>query len=252
MNVVRDTVIVYTRELKPTLYEPFGLMFNLVQPLFFLVLFGPLLTGMPGIGESSPWQWFVPGILVMLALSTTTASAGYNLLLEMQTGSHERLLVTPLSRAALLIGRTLKEVVMLLAQAILIIALGMLFGFKLYPLGVFAGMLMLGVLGIGLGALSYALAIALRKQEWAFWMIEQTMIFPLLILSGMMLPLDAAPEWMRTLSRLNPVTYIVEGERALFVGDFSQSSVWIGAVVAIILASVGTALGIRSMRHAGD
>jgi ABC-2 type transport system permease protein len=250
MSVLRDTATVYVRELRPTLYEPFSLMFNLVQPLVFLLLYGPLIGEVPGAGDGSPWQWFVPGILVMLCLTSTTASAGYNLLLEMQTGSHERLLVTPLSRSSLLVGRTLKEVITLLVQAVLIIALVMPFGFQLYPLGLLVGLLLLAVLGIGLGSLSYALAIAVKNQEWIYWMTQQTLLFPLLILSGMLLPLEIAPDWMRFISRLNPLTYIVEAERALFAGDFSHPSLLVGAASALVLAGLGLMLGIRAMRRA--
>jgi ABC-2 type transport system permease protein len=249
MQLIRDTSIVYIRELRPTLREPLAVVFTLGQPLIFLLFFGPLLVGMPGTGDGSPWQWFVPGILVMLGLSSTAAS-GYNLLLEMQTGSHERLLVTPLNRSALLIGRALKEVVPLLLQALLIILVVLPFGFQIYPLGVLAGLLILAVFGIGLGALSYALAIAVKDQEWIFWVVQQTLLFPLLILSGMLLPLEAAPDWMRAISRLNPLTYIVEGERALFAGDFSQPSILAGAVGALAIAAVGLTLGIRAMRRA--
>jgi ABC-2 type transport system permease protein len=248
MSVIRDTAVVYVRELRPTLYEPFSLMFNLVQSLVFLLLYGPLIGEVPGTG--SPWQWFVPGILVMLTLTSTTASAGYNLLLEMQTGSHERLLVTPLSRSSLLVGRTLKEVITLLAQAVLIIVVVLPFGFQLYPLGILVGLLLLSVLGIGLGSLSYALAIAVKNQEWIYWMTQQTLLFPLLILSGMLLPLEIAPDWMRFISRLNPLTYVVEAERALFAGDFSHSSVLIGVVSSLVLAGLGLMLGIRAMRRA--
>ena len=63
------------------------------------------------------------------------------------------------------------------------------FGFKLYPLHVLAGLLLLGVFGVGMGAFSNALAIASRKREWMFWAVQQSLLFPLLILSGMMLPL---------------------------------------------------------------
>jgi ABC-2 type transport system permease protein len=249
MQLIRDTRIVYLRELRPTLREPLAVVFTLGQPLIFILFFGPLLSGMPGTGGGSPWQWFVPGILVMLGLSGT-AGSGYNMLLEMQTGSHERLLVTPLNRSALLIGRALKEVVPLMLQAALIIIVTLPFGFHLFPAGVLLGLLLLAVLGIGLGALSYALAIAVKDQDWVFWVIQQTFMFPLLILSGILLPLDGAPEWMRTLSRLNPLTYIVEAERALFAGDFSHPSILIGLVASLVIAALGLTLGIRAMRRA--
>ena len=64
-------------------------------------------------------------------------------------------------------------------------------GFKLYPVHVLAGLLLLGVFRVGMGAFSNALAIASRKREWMFWAVQQSLLFPLLILSGMMLPLEA-------------------------------------------------------------
>ena len=250
MSVIRDVAIVSTRELRVTVRDPFSLIFGLVQPLVFLALYGPLLGGsVSGVGDESPWQWFVPGILVMIGLFGTSTS-GSNLLFEMMTGSHERLLVTPLNRSALLIGRALKEIVPLLVQSILIVAVVIPFGFRLYPLGMLAGLLMLATFGVGLGALSYALAVMVRHNEGVFWLVQQTLLFPLLILSGMLLPIEAGPAWMRALSSINPLTHIVNAERALFSGDFSNPSVLYGAIAAIILAVVGLTVGTRAMKRA--
>lgn len=247
---IRDTLIVCSRELRVTLRDPFTVIFSLAQPLFFLALYGPLLgASVAGVGEESPWQWFVPGILVMIGLFGTSMS-GSNLLYEMVTGSHERLLVTPLGRAAQLVGRALKEIVPLVMQATLIVLLVLPFGFRLYPLGMVFGLLILAVFGAGLGALSYSLAIVVKKQEWLFYAVQQTLLFPLLILSGMLLPIDAAPGWMQFLARLNPLTYVVEAERALFAGDFTHTSVLWGVVAAVGLAIVGLSVGTRAMRRA--
>lgn len=249
MKLIRNTSIVAVRELRLITRDPFTLIFSLIQPLFFLALYGPLLGGaVSGVGETSPWQWFVPGILVMIGLFGTSMS-GSNLLYEMQTGSHERLLVTPLDRSALLIGRALKEIVPLVLQAILIVVVMLPFGFRLYPLGMIVGLLILAAFGVGLGALSYALAIAVKRQEWMFYAVQQTLLFPVLILSGMLLPIDAGPAWMQVLSRLNPLTYIVEAQRALFSGDFAQTSVLLGAAAAVALAVVGLSVGTRAMRR---
>ncbi|MBC7813208.1 MAG: ABC transporter permease, partial [Burkholderiales bacterium] len=166
--MIRDTAVVATRELSLTLRDPFSLIFGLLQPLVFLAFYGPLLAGIPSVGGTSPWQWFVPGILVMIGLFGTSMSGG-NLLYEMQTGSHERMLVTPLSRSALLVGRAFKEIVPLVVQAVVIVVLVIPAGFQLYPLGVVLGLLMLGVFGVGMGALSYALAIASKNREWLFY-----------------------------------------------------------------------------------
>jgi ABC-2 type transport system permease protein len=110
----------------------------------------------------------------------------------------------------------------------------------------------LAVFGVGLGALSYALAISVRKQEWVFWAVQQTLIFPLLILSGMMLPLEQGPAWMQAASRANPLTYILEAERALFGGDYAHQSVLLGAVAALAVAALGLLVGTRVMRRSAD
>lgn len=240
MKLLSDVGTVFVRELRPTLRDPFSPLFNLAQPLVFLGLFGPLLSGMVGTGGGTPWQWFVPGILVMMVLFGTGVT-GYGLLLDMQTGSHERMMVTPLSRSAMLIGRSLKEMAPIVAQTLLIIALVLPSGFRLYPSGALAGLCVLTVFGVGLGALSYALAIASRKREWLFWAVQQTLLFPLLILSGVMLPLETGPAWMQAASAINPLTYVVEAERALFAGDFSDPSVPVGTLAAV--AAVGLVVG---------
>ena len=105
------------RELKPVLRDPFSVVFSMIQPLFFLALFAPLLTSVTGLGQGSSLQWFVPGIVVMSCLFGASMT-GSNLLIEMQTGSHERMLVTPLSRSSLLLGRALKEIVPVVVQAV--------------------------------------------------------------------------------------------------------------------------------------
>ena len=116
-------------------------------------------------------------------------------------------------------------------QAAIITLVAVPFGFELFPAHIALGLLLLGLFGVGVGSLSYALAIAARKNEWVFWAVQQTLLFPLLILSGMMLPLDTGPEWMQVLSKLNPLTYMVEAERVLFTGSLGIEVLW-GAVAA--------------------
>ncbi|WP_430331396.1 ABC transporter permease [Rhodococcus sp. ACT016] len=245
-GIVRDSGIVMARELRPTLRDPVSVVFSLAQPLILLALFGPLLKSVPGMGESV-WNWFIPGVLVMIAIFGTSMT-GSNLLMEMRQGSHERMLVTPLHRSSLLIGRAAKEMVPLAAQAVLIILVALPLGLDVDPLGAVVGIVLLGVFGVGLGALSYALALAVRNQDWMFWVVQQTLMFPMLILSGTMLPLDDAPGWMRALVAINPLGYVVEAERALFAGDLVSRSVLSGVIAAVTVAAVGLGVGVRSVR----
>ena len=161
-TLVFDTRAVFQREMSLVLRDPFSVIFSLVQPLVFLGLFGPLLAGSvdpAALNGESPLQWFLPGVIVMICLFGTSTT-GANLLFEIMTGSYERVLASPLHRSALLIGKALKELAPLVVQAALVTLVSIPFGFKLYPLHVLAGLLLLGVFGVGLGAFSNALAIA--------------------------------------------------------------------------------------------
>jgi ABC-2 type transport system permease protein len=242
-TLVTDTITVFNRELRPVVRNPFSVIFTMVQPLFFLALFAPLLPG------DSSLQWFVPGIVVMSCLFGTS-STGSNLLFEIQTGSHERMLVSPLRRPALIIGRALKEIVPMLAQTALLVVVTIPFGFELHPVGALIGLLILAVFCVGLGALSYTLGLASKNREWMFWAIQQTLIFPLLLLAGMMLPLDNGPQWLQTMSKFNPLTYVVDAERALFSGTIASGTVLAGLIAAVAVGVVGLLVGTRAMRRA--
>jgi ABC-2 type transport system permease protein len=250
-SLVRDTGIVMTRELRPMIRNPFSLLFGMIQPLVFLGLFGPLLAGSVGGSSGDVWQWFVPSILGMTALFGTSTT-GANLLFEFQTGAHERMLVTPLARPALLVGRALKEMVPLAGQAVVVVAVMLPFGFELHLRGALVGMALLAVFGVGLGALSYALAVAVRKADWMFWMVQQTFLFPLMILSGMLLPLEAGPGWMQALAKGNPLAYVLDAERSLFAGDLASATVTWGFVAAAATAVAGLTVGIRVMQRSAD
>lgn len=246
-NVLGDIVIVMGRELRPVISDPFSLVVGLVQPLFFRLLFGPLIVANAPSVQESPWAWFVPGILVMTALFGT-AGTGSNLQFDLQNGSHERLLVTPLTRSSLFVGRSLKEFVPLVLQAVVVILVMIPFGFRPDPVGSILGLLLLGVLGVGIGSLSYALAIAVQDKDWMFWTIHQTLLFPLMILSGMLLPLDDGPTWLRVLAQANPLTHVVNAERDLFAGDIGTANVGLGLIAATATAVLGFAVGLRALR----
>ena len=247
-NLARDTWHVLVRELRPVVRDPFSLIFSIVQPLVFLGLFAPLLIGRAGGATAETLQWFVPGVLVMIVLFGTGAT-GANLQYEMMTGSHERTLVAPIARSSLLVGRALKEVAPIVVQSLLIVLIAWPFGFTLHVPGLLAGLALLAVFGVGLGSLSYTLALATKEREWLFWGVQQTLIFPLMILSGMLLPLEQGPGWMRVVAGFIPLNWVVQAERALLGGDYGNPAVLWGWLAALLLAALGLWLGIRAIRR---
>lgn len=101
-----------------------------------------------------------------------------------------------------------------------------------------------------MGALSFTLGLASKNQDWMFWTLQQTLLFPVLLSAGVLLPLDQAPEWLRWLSTVNPLTHVVNAARDLFAGRFPAETLGAGFLAAGALLALGLIVGIRKMRRA--
>lgn len=244
--MVREIWLVFLRSVRPALRNPQVVGMGLLQPLLYLVLFGPLLRGMVASSGRS-WQWFVPGLMVQLALFGT-AYAGFALIPEIRSGALERMRVSPVSRAALLLGRVGKDVLQLVVQSAILAAISMIFGFRA-PVGpLLLGFVLLAIVGTAIGAASYALALKLR-QEYAFAPVLTGTVMPLMLLSGVLLPMGFAPAWLYDISRANPLAHVVDAERAMIAGNWSSLSIWLGPLLAVVLAVAGIAWGVRAFRR---
>ena len=179
-----------------------------------------------------------------------TGVAGSNLLFEITLGSYERVLASPLRRSSILIGKSLKELAPLVVQAALVTAGGDPVRVRALP-AARAGRAAASSAssGSGMGAFSNALAVAVRKREWMFWAVQQSLLFPLLILSGMLLPLEAGPRWIQVLGRFNPLTWIVDAERALFSGSFNDPAIGWAVLAAVLTCVVGLWVGVRQVQR---
>lgn len=248
MSFLYDVKTSFIREMKPLISGWVWLAFGLVQPLLYIGLFVPLL-GNVGIEGASPLQWFIPGMMVMLTLFGT-AMVGWSLTEELLSGVLERFLATPMSRPALLMGRALKEMFPLFFQAVVMIIIALPFGLVLHPLQMLYGLALLGLFGVGVAALSYALAIAAKNNTSLFYMVSQSVALPLMLLGGVLLPLEAGPGWLYIASRFNPLTYVIEAERALFMGEFFSLTVLNGTLVVLAVLVIGLGIGAAAIRRA--
>jgi ABC-2 type transport system permease protein len=234
--MLRDTWLVFCRSIVPVLRNPVAVLFGLSQPLLYLGLFGPLL----GAGG---WQWFVPGLLVQMVLFGT-AYAGFSLLPEVKTGVMERLRVTPVSRVALLVGRVGKDVVMLVVQGLLIILAAVLFGFRASAGDIALGLGLVALLGVAVGSVSYAVALKV-KLEYVLASVLSSTIIPLMLLSGVLLPMSNGPQWLYWLSRVNPLSHVVDAERSIF----TSGSVVLGLIAVAVLVPAGVFYGARTFNR---
>jgi ABC-2 type transport system permease protein len=250
MQALRDTWLIFRRSTILTLRQPTWLFFGIMYPVLYLVLFGPLLKGAissAGAGLS-PYNWFVPGLLVQVALFGS-AFVGFGLIAEVRSGVIERMRVTPMSRTAMLLGRSLRDVVLLLLQAVIMILLAMPFGLTLDLGGVVLTLAVLALIALVMAPLSYAAALILKSED-AFAPLVQSITMPLLLLSGILLPMALAPDWLRFLSSINPLTHAVDAARALFNGQWGDPEIVIGTSITAVLAILAVRVASRSFSRA--
>jgi ABC-2 type transport system permease protein len=250
MKTLRDTWLIFSRSVVLTLRQPTWIIFGIMYPVLYLVLFGPLLDASvkaAGAGTNT-YNWFVPGLLIQVALFGS-AFVGFGLIAELRYGVVERMRVTPMSRTAMLLGRSLRDVVLLLLQALIMIVLSIPFGLHLEPVGVVVTLGLLALIGLVMAPLSYAAGLALKSED-AFAPLVQGIVMPLLLLSGILLPMALAPEWLRVLSSINPLTHAVDAARALFNGDWANPEIGIGVGITTVLAFAAVWVASRAFSRA--
>ncbi|TDD63545.1 ABC transporter permease [Actinomadura darangshiensis] len=248
-RTMSDTRLIFLRYLRQTLRSKVAVVFGAVQPLLYLVLFGPLLSDLVdvrGFGAGNAWQVFVPGVLIQLALFGA-GFVGFGLIADLRSGVVERLRVTPASRTALLLGRVLRDTVVIAAQAVLLIAVGLALGLRAPAAGIAVGLLFVVSLAVSVASLSYVLAMRMRSED-AFAPMLSAVTLPLMLLSGILLPMSLAPGWLDVLSRFTPFRYVVDAARSAFLGDYATAAVAEGALVAAALLAVSVVLGARRFR----
>lgn len=250
MKTLRDTWLIYRRSLVLTIRTPVWILFGLMVPVLYLLLFGPLLEkAIAGAGTgTNAFNWFVPGLLVQIAMFGT-AYAGFGLIAELRSGVVERMRVTPMSRTAMLLGRSLRDITILLAQAVIMIVLAIPLGLEVDLAGVAVVLGLLAVIGLVMAPLSYAAGLALKSED-ALAPVINGVTLPLLLLSGMLLPMQLAPDWLRTLSSINPLTHAVDAARALFNSRWGDPEIVIGVVLTSVLAAIALWLASRAFARA--
>ena len=247
MTFFRDTWIIFSRSMRMSLRQPLWVLIGLLQPILYLTLFGPMLQNIAATSgfQGDAWQVFVPGLLVQLGIFGGLF-VGFGIIAEWRSGVIDRQLVTPAARTSIIAGRTLRDVVVITVQAIVLVGCSWLLGLRVPVGALLIGLVLVALLGAAFSFISNAIGIA-TKSEDALAPMVNTLALPILLLSGILLPMNIAPLWLQTVSNFNPFKHIVEALRAVFRSDFSDPIVWIGVVLAVILVVLGAWLGSRTL-----
>ncbi|MBX7550005.1 ABC transporter permease [Streptomyces sp. NPDC004232] len=250
-TAVTQTWYMTQRQLRVFARQPAYAVITLIQPVIWLFLFGNLfkkVVRLGGFGTGSYLDYLVPGVVVMSALGASMW-AGMGTLEEIQRGTLDRLLTTPVSRAALMNGNVVNNGLVTAFQSVVIVLLGLLGGAD-YPGGVggIAILVLASVLlGTVFGALSNALGMIVRERESIIG-INTFLLLPLTFLSSAFMAPAQMPGWMRHIADFNPVNWaMVAGRSAM-----SEHPHW-GAVLGrggalLALAAAAVWLSIRTVR----
>jgi ABC-2 type transport system permease protein len=239
--------------------NPFVLVVSLVQPIIFLVLFTEVFGNVAGgavgqaLGPGVTYEsYLVPAIAVQVSLAAAVTS-GVGLVNDIEEGMFEKVLVSPMNRTAVFVGKTAAELFRIAVQIAIILGLGVLLGAEIATGVVGAlGIIVVGVLfSLWFVAFSNSLAVLTRDQESTI-IGGNLLQFPLLFLSSAFLPLEALPGWIQQFARLNPVTYGVDAARSLMLDrdvmtviDVTAFEGTLNGVVpgVAVLAAIGLVLG---------
>lgn len=239
--------VLWLREMKRFVRSRSRVVSTLALPFLFLVgfWFGFRSVQLPGVGDGIDYlQFLVPGIVGMTMLFAASFG-GISVLFDRQFGFLKEILVTPVDRVSIALGRVAGSTTTAVIQGVLLLGISMVIGFRpvswLGLVPALGFMILIGATFIGVG-----LIFASRINDFhAFNLIFNFVLFPLLFLSGALYPVTNFPPVIRYVTYLNPLTYGIDGLRGVLVGT-SRFSPALDFVVILGFAVVFVVLGAYS------
>jgi ABC-2 type transport system permease protein len=250
---LRAVSIVWRRELLRFRGDRLRAITSLVQPFLFLFILGTGLSTLAGgrlpHAANFDFKTFIyPGVLAMSVLFTSLFSAG-SIVWDREFGFLREILVAPVSRASIVVGKCLGGATIATFQGILFLCLAWFAHVPYNPVVIFGLIGMLLLLSFTLTAFGVMMAARIRQFQ-AFMALNQMIAMPLFFLSGALYPLTGLPAWLTVLTRLDPLTYIVGPMRHLVFSHLSvppyiaaainsrlaPSITWVGWPVPVWLA----------------
>ena len=210
--------ILWLREVKKYLCSRVQIIASLGGPLMYLGVLGfGLGPVFQRAGEGNYLQFMAPGVIGMTVLFTAMFS-GIAMLWDRQFGFLKETLVAPVPRLSIMIGRTLGGATVAVLQGALIFVIALIAGFR--PTSLLAvplAFLVIALIAVVFAALATAIGSGLKEMQ-GFQMVMNFLVMPLFFLSGAIYPLDGLPRVLAALTRVDPLTYGVDGMRALLIG----------------------------------
>jgi ABC-2 type transport system permease protein len=207
-NEIRTAAMVWRRELIRFTRTRSRILSGFVQPILFLFVLGYGLSPLVGSTAGFDFTKFVyPGVVAMSVVTTAIFSA-MSIVWDREFGFLREMLVAPVSRSAIVIGKTAGGASIATVQGTIMLVLAPLVGVNLTPVVVVQVILIEFLMAVSLTAFGVFVASRIEKLE-SFQVVMQLVLFPMLFLSGAMFPLSGLPTWLAILTRINPLTYAI-------------------------------------------
>lgn len=245
----------YLRALRNTVRVPSTLVPPLFIPIFFLVVNTEALGGivrLPVFRTTDYVAFFLP-VSILLSVATVGNGSGLALVQDIASGYFDKLLLAPISRTTLLVSRLMMDGTRAAAQAAIVVLVGLLLGGGVAagPAGAVLAVALAFLFGLAFAGIG--LVIALRTGDPEATQASFVLFFPLVFLAPTFVPLEFLPTWLEAVARVNPITYVMEGLRALFVeglvwSRLAQAVAATAAIGAVTLGLAFRALAARARR----
>jgi ABC-2 type transport system permease protein len=227
-----------------SLRMPLWSLFSLIQPLLWLFIFTALFKNfatLPGFPSGSYVDYFLPGVLIMTVLFGSSWS-GVSLLREITAGTVDKMLVSPVSRSAIVLSRVMHSAVQVVLQVVIVLVVAWLMGANttLNPAMLIASIVIILMLGIAFASISNGLAILMQREE-PLVITGNLMTLPLMFFSSAMVPEQFMPSWIHYIAMVNPVEYAVSAVRSVLSPTpdfimFAKSGLIVFIVMGVTLA----------------
>ncbi|MEM3402947.1 MAG: ABC transporter permease [Nitrososphaeria archaeon] len=246
VDFLRNMLVMIELELRRLKHDRTEIYSRAIQPILWIVVYGPIMGGVKAIptGDIPYTDFITPGVLIQ---STTFVSIFYGLTIvwERESGILKKLLVTPASRYATVIGRSMASGVRAIFQALIIVPVALLIGVKfvLNPLYFVSSLFIIFLASGGFAAISIFVASFMKTRE-RFMGIGQAIIMPLFFASNALYPVKIMPPLLQEFALVNPMSYVVDAVRSLMItGDLSNLPLDLVAIaifdlVMFVIASI--------------
>jgi ABC transporter DrrB family efflux protein len=245
-----DALTLARRNLLVWLKVPAFIVFTVIQPVMFTLLFRYVFGGAIRTSAPSYVDYLLPGVIGQTAAFTSFGTA-ISLAQEIQKGVIDRLRSMPIARSAVLLGRLGADLVRLLITVVIIVGVGYAVGFRFQGgVGGAIGMIALAMLlGLATCCVSAFLGLKIQDEEsvQAFGLIW---VFPLTFVSSAFVPVQSMPGWLQAFANNQPISQLVEAMRALALGTPVGNHVWVGVLWMIGVMAVFVPLSVRAYRRA--